>query len=249
MKNQYPIRGGQNVNDSNLTPPDKGGISANDISAFGDESIIDPISNPQLLNQQNQDISYNAGEGDDYGEDVLGGQKTRFKDEEDKRDLLEGIRNQKKSALPAKALHAKKKAADKLQTPDGEEGPTAETPGETDGGETPGGPTADEKAEDEKFLEEDTGSVASSTKSLAKHLRMLRNALYENYLPQSINNLKINAKIVFAALLILTIVWYVYSKNIYMQLKDNIENIHSSKNRMNSLTDIGANTRILASMT
>jgi archaellum component FlaF (FlaF/FlaG flagellin family) len=77
---------------------------------------------------------------------------------------------------------------------------------------------------------------------------MLRNALYENYLPPSINNLKINAKIVFLALLIITIVWYVYSKNIYMQLKDNIENIHSSKNRMNSLTDIGANTRILASM-
>lgn len=90
--------------------------------------------------------------------------------------------------------------------------------------------------------------MASSTKSLAKHLRMLRNALYENYLPPSINNLKINAKIVFAALLIITIVWYVYSKNIYMQLKDNIENIHSSKNRMNSLTDIGADVRILSAM-
>ena len=105
--------------------------------------------------------------------------------------------------------------------------------------------SAEEKAEDEKFLEEDTGSVASSTKSLAKHLRMLRNALYENYLPPSINNLKINAKIVFSALLIITIVWYVYSKSIYQQLKDNIENIHSSEYRMNSLTDIGANTRAL----
>jgi hypothetical protein len=97
-------------------------------------------------------------------------------------------------------------------------------------------------------MEEDTGSVASSTKSLAKHLRMLRNALYENYLPPSVNNLKINAKIVFIALLIITIVWYVYSKSIYSQLKDNIDNIHSSKKRMNSLTDIGANTRILAAM-
>ena len=75
---------------------------------------------------------------------------------------------------------------------------------------------------------------------------MLRNALYENYLPPSINNLKINARLVFVALLILTIVWYVYSKNIYQQLKDNIQNIHSSKNRMNSLTDIGADTRILS---
>ena len=33
--------------------------------------IIDPISNPQML-MQNQDISYNGGEGDDYGEDLLG---------------------------------------------------------------------------------------------------------------------------------------------------------------------------------
>ena len=120
---------------------------------------------------------------------------------------------------------------------------------DTGTGETAaGGSTAEEKTEDEKFLEEDTGSVASSTKSLAKHLRMLRNALYENYLPPSINNLKINAKLVFVALLVITIVWYVYSKSLYMQLKDNIENIHSSKNRMNSLTDIGANVRALFAM-
>jgi hypothetical protein len=49
LKNQYPIRGtaAQNVNDSSITPPhDKTGISANDISAFGEESMIDPVSNP-----------------------------------------------------------------------------------------------------------------------------------------------------------------------------------------------------------
>lgn len=79
-----------------------------------------------------------------------------------------------------------------------------------------------------------------------KHLRMLRNALYENYSPPSIRNLKFYVKVVFLALLIITIVWYVQSKNIYKQLKDNIENIHSSKNRMNSLTDIGADVRILS---
>lgn len=81
-----------------------------------------------------------------------------------------------------------------------------------------------------------------------KHLRMLRNALYENYSPSSIRNLKMYAKIMFLVLLIITIVWYVYSKNIYQQLKDNIQNIHSSKNRMNSLTDIGASVRILQFM-
>ncbi len=77
---------------------------------------------------------------------------------------------------------------------------------------------------------------------------MLRNALYENYVPPSINNLKINAKIVFASLLIITIVWYVYSQNIYSQLKDNIQNIHSSKNRINSLTNIGSDVRALFAM-
>lgn len=143
-----------------------------------------------------------------------------------------------------KTAPKKKKDADDVVNP-------AED-GKAEAGETPEGPeggkSAQEKEEDEKFLDEDTGSVASSTKSLAKHLRMLRNALYENYLPPSINNLKINAKIVFVALLIITIVWYVYSKNIYSQLKDNIENIHSSKNRMNSLTDVGADVRALYAM-
>jgi hypothetical protein len=50
--------------------------------------------------------------------------------------------------------------------------------------------TTEAEGEDGKFLEEDVGSVASSTKSLMKHLRMLRNALYENYSPPSIRNLK-----------------------------------------------------------
>jgi hypothetical protein len=74
---------------------------------------------------------------------------------------------------------------------------------------------------------------------------MLRNALYENYSPPSIRNLKLNARLVFLVLLLITIVWYVYSKGIYKQLKDNIQNIHSSKSRMNSLTNIGADVRIL----
>lgn len=69
-----------------------------------------------------------------------------------------------------------------------------------------------------------------------KHLRMLRNALYENYSPPSIRNLKLFSKIVFLVLLVITIVWYVYAQTIYQNLKDNIENIHSSNLRMISLT-------------
>ena len=34
-----------------------------------------------------------------------------------------------------------------------------------------------------KLQVEDTGSVASDTKTLMRHLRILRNALYENYSP------------------------------------------------------------------
>ena len=48
MKNQYPIRGAQTSNEVN--PLDKSRISANDISAFGDESNVDPVSNPHLMN-------------------------------------------------------------------------------------------------------------------------------------------------------------------------------------------------------
>lgn len=136
----------------------------------------------------------------------------------------------------------RKKQNDQKKKNKKEDGKEGEEGGETNGESTNEGT---DEGEDEKFLDEDTGSVASSTKSLMKHLRMLRNALYENYSPSSITNLKFYVKIVFLALLLITIVWYVQSKNIYKHLRDNVENIHSSKNRMNSLTDIGADVRIL----
>ena len=62
---------------------------------------------------------------------------------------------------------------------------------------------------------DDTGSVASSTKSLMKHLRLLRNALYENYSPPSIRNLKLSARLVFLILLVITVVWFVYLRTLY----------------------------------
>lgn len=165
---------------------------------------------------------------DDYGD---GGENSKIRiKEEDERLVFLKEEMRKKNDKQAK----KKK----------EEGKEGEETGEA--GESTAEGT--EEGEDEKFVEEDTGSVASSTKSLMKHLRMLRNALYENYSPPSIRNLKFYAKIVFLVLLIITIVWYVYSQNIYQKLKDNIQNIHSSMNRMNSLTDIGADVRILQFM-
>jgi hypothetical protein len=243
-KNLYPLRDG-GKDDLSSSPDPKNRISALDISAFGDDSMLpgQTAELPPNANGLPAGPLFGAEENEDFeGE---GGHKTRFKEEEERLDLLKDI---------SRAQQVKKTAAIKT-TKKKKDGDPEATPGEGSAGETPETPeggapekSAEQKEEDEKFLEEDTGSVASSTKSLAKHLRMLRNALYENYLPPSINNLKINAKIVFVALLIITIVWYVYSKSIYKQLKDNIENIHSSKNRMNSLTDIGADVRILAAM-
>ena len=241
-RSNYPLSG--NVFGRRDSDP-KNRISANDISAIQDESMADDKS--RLDNSMNKEAAALVTEAAEEYDD-----KPKAHFNEEKADLLKDMRfiqdQQKKG--PPKAPGKKRKEGD----PEGG-APEGETPGEappphqaTPGGETPGGPTADEKAEDEKFLEEDTGSVASSTKSIEKHLRMLRNALYENYVPPSINNLKINAKIVFASLLIITIVWYVYSQNIYSQLKDNIQNIHSSKNRINSLTNIGSDVRALQAM-
>jgi hypothetical protein len=125
----------------------------------------------------------------------------RIKEEDERLDLLKDIRK--------KQADNKKKAAKKEDAKEGEEGANGESAGEsTNEGSA-------EEGDEEKLFEEDTGSVASSTKSLMKHLRMLRNALYENYSPPSIRNLKFYVKIVFLALLLITIVWYVQSKNIY----------------------------------
>jgi hypothetical protein len=77
---------------------------------------------------------------------------------------------------------------------------------------------------------------------------MLRSALFENYIPPSIQNLQINARIVFVALFVLTLFQYIYSKSIYSQLNDNLANIYSSKNRMISLNNIGADSRALSAL-
>jgi hypothetical protein len=44
-----------------------------------------------------------------------------------------------------------------------------------------------------KFALDDGGSVTSDTKTLQSSLRILRSALYENYSPQSILNLRYSA--------------------------------------------------------
>ena len=103
--------------------------------------------------------------------------KARFKeDDNEKLDLLKDIRKKQNEGKKKKKEEGKEGSPE-----DAAEGEKGESTAEGTEGE----------GEDEKFLEEDTGSVASSTKSLMKHLRMLRNALYENYSPPSIRNLKL----------------------------------------------------------
>ena len=147
-------------------------------------------------------------------DDIDYGNGKAVREDDEKLDLLKDIRLKQKIDLQKKKKP--KTVAAGEEGKEGEEGSSGAdgTAAGTNEG-TNGDSTAEGEGEDEKFLEEDTGSVASSTKSLMKHLRMLRNALYENYSPPSIRNLKFYVKLVFLALLIITIVWYIQSKNIY----------------------------------
>jgi hypothetical protein len=157
--------------------------------------------------------------------------------------LLKDIRKKQNEVKKRKVVPA---AGAKEEVKEGEEeGGSSEEKKESTEGTATGGPTEEEE---EKFMDEDTGSVASSTKSLMKHLRMLRSALYENYSPSSIRNLKVYSKVVFFMLLLLTIAWFVYAQGIYLLLRENVQNIHSSKNRLISLTEVGADVRILSYM-
>ncbi len=175
------------------------GIHKDDLGV--DLSVIE--SGPDMSVRNRQGMNGEMFENEDFNDESIRKKagramdKTRFKEDDDKFDLLKDIRKNKIEKKKPKKEDGK------------EEGPE----GETAAGDA-AGDTAEE--EDEKFMDEDTGSVASSTKSLMKHLRMLRNALYENYAPSSIINLKFYAKIMFVVLLIITVVWYVYSSNIYI---------------------------------
>lgn len=157
-----------------------------------------------LINKDDQDDTENKSNNAHMFEDMenfddMGGMdRPRFKEDDEKLDLLKDIR---------KKQNDKKKTKKKNQkNEEGKEGTDEEGNGESTHEGT------EKEEHDEHIMEEDNGSVVSSTKSLMKHLRMLRNALYENYSPPSIRNLKLQAKLVFLVLLCITIAWYVYSE-------------------------------------
>jgi hypothetical protein len=80
--------------------------------------------------------------------------------------------------------------------------------------------------------------VSSDTKTLASSLRILRNALYENYSPQSIQNLKYSAQFVAVILIAMTITSFLISKSKYDQLRENFLNVQHSQERMMSVSGI-----------
>jgi PAS domain S-box-containing protein len=95
------------------------------------------------------------------------------------------------------------------------------------------------------FNADEAGSVASNTKSLLKHIRSLRNAMYEKYSPRSVRQLKFSAQTVFLVLIVITIVYFLIANTLYEDLKKNIRNLYYSRNRLENTAAIGASVRAL----
>jgi len=57
----------------------------------------------------------------------------------------------------------------------------------------------------------ETGSIQGNDKSVATHLRALRNSSYEHYEPPSIRNLKYSAQFVMVVLIAMTIANFLFS--------------------------------------
>ena len=101
------------------------------------------------------------------------------------------------------------------------------------------------KKEIKQNVDDDCGSVASNTKSLLKHLRALRKAVYEQYCPRSVTQLQYVARVVFLILLVITFVYFFIAKGLYENLNDNIDNVIYSKDRLCYTVGVGASVRAL----
>ncbi len=123
-------------------------------------------------------------------------------------------------------------------TPDSKEDPSASPEKKSEQKER-------KKEEGAAPLDDDVGSVASRTKSLMKHIRALRNAVYEQYCPRSVQQLKYVARFVFLVLLVITLVYFIIAKGLYQDLRNNVSNVYSSKDRLVYTTAIGSFVRSL----
>ena len=91
----------------------------------------------------------------------------------------------------------------------------------------------------------ETNSVASDTKSLKKCIRSLRNAVYEEYCPYSVQQLKHVGRFVVLALLLISLLYYLITRTLYKNLKTNVTNIKHVRDRYTYIVSMGGCTRSL----
>jgi hypothetical protein len=74
---------------------------------------------------------------------------------------------------------------------------------------------------------------------------ILRLAIDEKFIPNSIKNLKLAANIMFFLLLTLAAIYYIIQIQLFNNINQNIKNIHNSELRLNYIIDISLRTRTL----
>ena len=106
------------------------------------------------------------------------------------------------------------------------------------------------KQEEEKHDQRDAKSSQSDTSidSIVKHLRQLRNAVYESYYPQSVKNLICSARFVFLLLIALALTLYIIANNLYSMLSTDVQLLKQAKFRLIYGAGIGSVVRELTLM-
>ena len=102
-----------------------------------------------------------------------------------------------------------------------------------------------QKLKKETHIIDETGSIASRTTSLMKNMKALKNAVYDDYCPGPIKQLKYLGRFMFLIFLIINLVYFLITFALYNNLDSCIANIEHVKNRLNSITSIGSFSRTL----
>lgn len=105
----------------------------------------------------------------------------------------------------------------------------------------------DKKVKIKEQLDGDQTSSTFQSKaySLTKQIRSMRNYVHQKVTPTSIKNLNIAANVVFATLLVLTIIFYVTTNTIFVQLKSNFYLLRDAKTLIYDIFTITSMTRQL----
>ena len=102
------------------------------------------------------------------------------------------------------------------------------------------------REKEENFLADDVGSVSSNSNlALLKQIAQLRNMMDEKYNPPSIRQLNLTAQLIFLCLFIIMVSYYYVGAEMYHNMKVNVGNLKESKNRIDSITAIGYQTRTM----